>query len=78
MEGWSEAQCGASGGGRVSTGLHFVDNKCKISLMENTDTGPATTIAVGDKTYLAVDVMGLAKARLTQMPVVLRVPAASA
>jgi len=41
--------------------------------MENTDTGPATTIAVGDKTYLAVDVMGLAKARLTQMPVVLRV-----
>lgn len=50
-----------------------MNDKCKISLMENTETGPVITAAVGNKTYLAVDVLGLAGSRLAQMPVVLRV-----
>lgn len=57
---------------RVCTDLHFTAFKCKMRVMENTDTNPTVALEKGSKTYLASNLPVLAGDRLSKLPVVLR------
>ena len=52
--------------------MHFMPRKCKLWIVENTNTRPTTQLRVADASYRLIDLPAAAGARLTALPVVLR------